>query len=185
MSFDRQPVLSPDRLHLCPLERQDFDGLMAAASDPATWAGHPARDRWKPEVFRPYFDFLLGAGGTMAIRDTGHDGIIGCSRYYTAPDMPDSISIGFTFINPRFWGGAVNLELKRLMLGHAFGSFGEIWFHIDPTNMRSRRATAKLGAVHVYDATLDLGGGPARWMCFRLEQDAWAAARSRTAAESG
>lgn len=38
-----------------------------------------------------------------------------------------------------------------------------VWFHIDPSNIRSRKATAKLGAKHVYDAALNLSGNPASW----------------------
>lgn len=64
-------------------------------------------------------------------------------------------------------------ELKLLMLGHALKRFPAVWFHIDPTNARSQKATAKLGARHVYDAVLDLAGSPAAFMCFRLTRDDW------------
>ncbi len=99
--------------------------------------------------------------------------IIGCSRYYPAPDQPDSISIGFTFLNHAYWGGGVNFELKRLMLDHAFRTFPEVWLHIAPNNIRLQKATAKLGAEHVYDAVLNLSGSPAPSMCFRLSKEAW------------
>ncbi|WP_299846395.1 GNAT family N-acetyltransferase [uncultured Roseovarius sp.] len=184
MAFDAQPVLRSDRLLLRPLEADDYKGLHAAASDPETWAGHPAKNRHESEVFRPYFNFLLRAGGTLGIEDVSAEHIIGCSRYYTAPDMPCSISIGFTFLNHRYWGGAWNFELKKLMLGHAFQSFDEVWFHIDPTNIRSQTATRRLGAEHVYDIGLDLSGVEAPWKCYRLQKAAWesvVAARDRQA----
>src|SRR3712207_9291002 len=73
----------------------------------------------------------------------------------------------------RSWGGGVNFELKRLMLDHAFRTFPEVWLHIAPDNIRSQKATAKLGAEHAYDATLNLSGSPAPYMCFRLSRDAW------------
>lgn len=173
MAFDAQPVLRSNKLDLRPLEEDDFEGLHAAASNPETWAGHPAKDRYQPDVFRPYFDFLLEAGGTLVIIDRAGDRIIGCSRYYTAPDMPSSISIGFTFLDHRYWGGAWNFDLKCLMLGHAFEGFDEVWFHIDPTNIRSQTATKRLGAVHGYDTGLDLSGVEAPWKCYRLTRDAW------------
>jgi hypothetical protein len=172
-AFDLAPELTGETLHLRPLRQDDFEALHAAASDPATWAGHPARNRHERDVFRGYFDFLLAGGGTLAIIDRSRGRIIGCSRYYAPPDRPDEIAIGFTFIDNAYWGGATNFELKRLMLGHAFSSFDTVWFHIDPTNLRSQRATGKLGAVHAYDATLDLSGTPVAWMCFRLDRDAW------------
>lgn len=171
--FDPQPRLECETLLLRPLAAEDRAGLRAAASDPGTWAGHPAKDRWKPEVLDLYFDFLLASGTTLAVVDRTSGTIIGCSRYYVAPDRPDDISIGFTFLDRRFWGGRTNFELKRLMLGHAFVRFATVWFHIDPTNRRSQIATARLGAVHDHDAELDLSGKPARWMCFRLDRAAW------------
>ena len=173
MAFNLQPTLVSETLLLQPLEADDFEGLYAAARDPETWAGHPAKNRFERDVFRSYFDFLSGNGGTLVAVDRSSDQIIGCSRYYAAPDMPGSISIGFTFLKNAYWGGAWNFGMKKLMLGHAFDSFSEVWFHIDPTNIRSQKATAKLGAEHVYDATLALGKDPADWKCYRLTQAAW------------
>ncbi|QIE47563.1 GNAT family N-acetyltransferase [Pseudohalocynthiibacter aestuariivivens] len=151
----------------------DYGGLHAAASDPEIWAQHPSPDRWKPEVYRPYFDSLLASRATLAMRDVAQDRIIGCSRYYTAPDMPGTISIGFTFLARAYWGGAANRAVKGLMLAHAFADFDAVWFHIGPDNIRSQKATMKLGARHVYDATLDMGGGTVPWRCYRLNRDAW------------
>ncbi|MEJ6478026.1 MAG: hypothetical protein QNL92_05030, partial [Octadecabacter sp.] len=93
MGFDAQPKLNGDSLSLRPLAAGDYDGLFNAASAPETWAGHPARDRYQPEVFRPFFDVLLASCATLVVIDTSNGEIIGCSRYYTAPDMPGTISI--------------------------------------------------------------------------------------------
>ena len=173
MSFDAQPVLTGAAYAVRPLVRGDFDALRVAASDPEIWALHPQKDRWKPEVFAPYFDSLMASGATVASVDLARNRVIGCSRYYTAPDMPGTISIGFTFLERAYWGGAANLAIKTLMFEHAFVDFDAVWLHIDPTNLRSQRATAKLGAVHVYDAQMDLGAGFADFMCYRVGRDEW------------
>ncbi|WP_426235329.1 GNAT family N-acetyltransferase [Pararhizobium sp. DWP1-1-3] len=173
-----QPELRGETLLLRPLKPEDFDGLYAAGSDPAVWAGHPARERYKPEVFRQYFDAQMASKSTLVFIDRATGKLIGCSRYYVAPDQPQAVSIGFTFLNNAYWGGATNFEIKRLMLDHAFLSVDDVWFHIDPTNIRSQKATAKLGAVHAYDAVLDISGSPLNWMCFRLTRDAWAEVKS-------
>lgn len=173
-----QPELRGETLLLRPLKPEDFDGLYAAGSDPAVWAGHPARERYKPEVFRQYFDSQMASKSTLVFIDRATGKLIGCSRYYVAPDQPQAVSIGFTFLNNAYWGGATNFEIKRLMLDHAFLSVDDVWFHIDPTNIRSQKATAKLGAVHAYDAVLDISGSPLNWMCFRLTRDAWAKVKS-------
>lgn len=96
------------------------------------------------------------------------DEIIGCSRFYPVPDRPGAIGIGFTFITCQHWGGSANQAIKTLMTDHAFSHVPEVWFHIAPTNIRSQKATAKLGATFEYQATLDLGTGPTDWMCYRL-----------------
>ncbi|WP_210270233.1 GNAT family N-acetyltransferase [Aureimonas sp. ME7] len=171
--FDDQPTLVGPTLDLRPLVSGDLDALHAAASDPLTWAGHPATERYKRENFEPYFRQLVALGGTLAVEDRAAGRIIGCSRYYVAPDQPDAISIGFTFLDRSHWGGATNRELKTLMLTHAFASFDAVWFHIAPSNIRSQKATAKLGARHVYDAVLDLAGTPTPWQCFRLDKAEW------------
>jgi len=173
-NFDAQPELTSIVLLLRPLKREDFDGLFAAAGHPEVWASHPAKDRYKRDVFEKYFEFLLGTGSTLVAIERTSNKIIGCSRYYTAPDQPDSISIGFTFLNNAYWGGSFNFEMKRLMLDHAFKSYPEVWLHIAPDNIRSQKATAKLGAEHVYDTVLNLSGTPSPAMCFRLTKDVWA-----------
>ena len=172
-TMNLRPELSSDTLLLRPLKSDDFDGLYAAGSDPAVWAGHPAKERYKPDVFRQYFDAQMASRSTLVFLDRATGKPIGCSRYYVAPDQPQDISIGFTFLNNAYWGGPTNFEIKRLMLDHAFKSVDDVWFHIDPTNIRSQKATAKLGAVHAYDAVLDISGSPVNWMCFRLTRDAW------------
>ena len=173
--FDTQPTLTSATLTLRALAMTDFDGLYRAASDPETWAGHPASDRHEKAVFEPYFSSLLASRATLAIIDNTSGDIIGCSRYYTAPDRPGTIAIGYTFLDRAYWGGATNFALKTLMHDHAFATFPEIWFHIAPSNIRSQKATAKLGARFFEDAILDLGGGPAPWQVFRLSAADWQA----------
>lgn len=176
MSFDNAPVLTGPRLTLSPLTAADKPGLRTAASDPETWAQHPAHNRWQPEVFDPYFDFLLAAGGTLCAREG--DQIIGCSRFYPVPDQPRDIGIGFTFLARSHWGGRYNGEMKSLMVTHAFAAFDRIWFHIAPDNLRSQIATTRLGAVWDYDAKLDLGPGPSLTKCYVMTPESWEAAHA-------
>jgi N-acetyltransferase len=171
--FNPQPRLFSSALELRPLKPDDLESLYLVASAPEVWEGHPAKDRHQREVFVPYAQSLLDSGTTLVVIDSQTDKVIGCSRYYVSPDQPDSISIGFTFLHHTYWGGATNFELKHLMLSHAFKSFAEVWFHIAPSNIRSQKATAKLGAEHVGDAVLDLSGSATLWMCFRLARETW------------
>ncbi|ABD54037.1 GNAT family N-acetyltransferase [Jannaschia sp. CCS1] len=169
--FELIPLRSAT-LHLRPMVAQDLAALTIAGSDPGIWAGHPSTDRYKPDVFRPYFEALLKAGGTLIAEDANGQAI-GMSRYYASADAPDGIGIGFTFLVRAHWGGQTNFAMKRLMLDHLFATAPEAWFHIAPTNIRSQKATAKLGAARMDNLTLDLGTGRMDWVRMRLTRAAW------------
>ncbi len=180
-AFDPQPSLENHTLRLRPLTSQDREPLYTVARDPLIWAGHPARDRHQRTVFMPYLDMLLATGTTLAIIARATDKLIGCSRYYTAPQDPQGISIGYTFLGRDWWGGATNRALKTLMLDHAFTTVSHVWLHIDPTNIRSQRATAKLGARMISQGPLTLGGKTAEWQSWRIEAADWTRTKARRA----
>jgi RimJ/RimL family protein N-acetyltransferase len=180
--FNAQPSLEGESLSLRPLEAGDLEALYLAASEPKVWAGHPVSDRYRREVFEPYALGLLSSKKALVVVDRAKRRIIGCSSYYVTADQPQSIAIGFTFMHVDYWGGAVNFELKTLMLDHAFQSFPDVWFHIAPTNVRSQNATRKLGAVHMHDAVLDFSGVSTLWMCFRLKSGTWEQVRKERSA---
>jgi len=75
--FNRQPTLTDGTFTLRPLTRADQPPLRAAASDPLIWAGHPATDRHKPEIFDALFKSLLEFGGAMLVL---HGDDVRCAR---------------------------------------------------------------------------------------------------------
>lgn len=172
-NFNFQPTLTDGVFQIRPLVEADREGLFAAANDPKIWAGHPATDRYLRPVFDPYFNSLLGTNKTVVFEDVAQHKIIGCSQFYIAPSPPFAISIGYTFLSRAYWGGPTNLAIKTLMIGHIFETHDETWFHIAPTNIRSQKATAKLGAVFIQDETADLGSGSMPWKSYRLTKVDW------------
>jgi RimJ/RimL family protein N-acetyltransferase len=154
---------------LRPLAAQDFDELLAAASDPLIWAQHPDPGRSTRQGFAPLFDQALKSRGCLVATDAGR--LVGWSRYSNyAPG--EKIEIGYTFLVRSHWGGAANAEMKRLMLRHAFTDVPEVLFSVAERNQRSRRAVEKLGAELV-------GAGDApRWgqihVIYRLTPQIWA-----------
>ncbi|MEM7750083.1 MAG: GNAT family N-acetyltransferase [Pseudomonadota bacterium] len=172
-TFDINPTLDGDRLHLRPLQEGDRGALYAAASDPETWAQHPASNRHEREVFEPYFDYLLSSGGTLVAIAREEGLTIGCSRFYPVPDHPGEFGIGFTFLARSHWGGSWNKEMKSLMVAHALKHFQRVWFHIAPNNQRSQIATTRLGAKFAYDAELQVGLSPAMTKCYTLTKEDW------------
>lgn len=177
--FDCQPRLYGSTLRLKPLANSDFEGMYQAAADPDIWAGHPASDRHKREVFEAYFSALLDKRKALAVLDIDSGKIVGMSSYYTPPDVPGSIAIGFTFLVRAKWGGNANRELKQLMVEHALKAYEIVYFHIAPTNIRSQKATLKLGAVHLYDAELKISAAPALAKCYGLTRAQWHASLER------
>jgi RimJ/RimL family protein N-acetyltransferase len=141
-----QPALSGDLVRISPMQAQDHDALFEVARDPLIWEQHPARDRYKPEVFRVLFDQGLASGGGLVVRDARTDEVIGSTRFYDHRAAERSVANGYTFLARKCWGGTFNREMKHLLLRHAFGYVDRVWFHIGPDNRRSREAIARIGA---------------------------------------
>jgi RimJ/RimL family protein N-acetyltransferase len=146
-TFELQPYLVGELLEVRPLKPEDWENLFAVASDPLIWAQHPARDRYKEEVFREFFREALESGGALVVVDRETQKIIGSSRYFGFDPGKREIEIGWTFLARSYWGGKYNGELKRLMLNHAFQFVESVVFLIGRTNVRSQKALEKIGGV--------------------------------------
>ena len=146
MTFDPQPTLANSTVQLSPLVSEDWNELYAVASDPQIWEGHPAQDRWQEAPFRAFFEGALASGGALTIRAVESGAVLGSSRYNWAGRQPQEVEIGWTFLARGAWGGHVNAEVKRLMIGHALQHFERVLFLVAADNLRSRRAVEKIGA---------------------------------------
>jgi len=147
MTFELQPILKSEILEVRPLRADDWEELYAVASDPLLWEQHPNSDRYKPDVFRKFFDEALASGGAFVVLDRKTGCIIGSSRFACYDLVRSEIEIGWTFLARSHWGGVYNGELKRLMLAHAFKYVDNVLFFIGSTNIRSQRALEKIGGV--------------------------------------
>ena len=65
--------------------------------------------------------------------------------------------------------------MKTLMFDHAFETFPEVWLHIGTDNLRSQKATEKLGAVYMGTEPMDIVGSNGEMMCYRLSRAGWRA----------
>jgi N-acetyltransferase len=147
--FDLQPTLKGSLVELRPLRPDDADALFAVASDPLIWEQHPARDRYKPDVFNTFFRESLASGGALTALDCKDGRIIGSSRFHAYNRQASEVEIGWTFLARSHWGGIYNREMKQLMLRHAFRFVKRVVFLIGPHNVRSQKAIEKLGAIRV------------------------------------
>jgi N-acetyltransferase len=149
MAFDPQPTLKGELLELRPLRADDFPELHAVASDPLIWEQHPNSDRYQETVFREFFQGAIKSGGALVALDRKTGRIIGSSRYSGFAAGGSEVEVGWTFLARSHWGGGYNGEMKRLMLGHAFGVFRSVVLVIGPKNIRSQKAAEKIGAVRI------------------------------------
>ena len=146
-TFDYQPSLRGTLLEVRPLRSDDFAALHAAASDPGIWEQHPVKDRYREEIFRPYFDMLLAAREALVALDRSSGLVVGMSRFHGYDAKRSEVEIGWTFLARSHWGGVYNRELKNLMLRHAFRFVRTVVFLVGRENLRSQRAVEKIGGV--------------------------------------
>lgn len=147
MEFELQPTLRGELIEVRPLKADDFDELFRAASDPLIWEQHPVSTRYQKEVFQKFFASAMESGGAFAVVERASGRIIGSSRYCNLKPQQGEVEIGWTFLERRFWGGAYNRELKRLMIEHALRFLERVVFVVGENNQRSRRALEKIGAT--------------------------------------
>ncbi len=147
--------LQADTLKLLPLENQDFEALFLVASDPLLWEQHPAKDRYKKEVFTELFAGAMASKSAFKIIDS-HTGLLaGSSRYYDFNAEKSQIAIGYTFIARQYWATDFNRKLKEIMLNYAFEHVNTVLFHVGETNFRSQKAVQKLGAIKIGEVATD------------------------------
>ena len=161
MAFDLQPYLRGELIELRPLAPADWDELFAVASDSLIWEQHPEPDRYKEDVFRIFFKEALESGGAFAVIDRKTQQIIGSTRFYGYDPGKSEIEIGWTFLARKYWGGRYNREMKEMMLAHAFKFVENVVFFVGENNIRSQRATEKIGAIKSGTAKKIYGNRPA------------------------
>ncbi|MGZ3901686.1 MAG: GNAT family N-acetyltransferase [Bacteroidia bacterium] len=157
-----QPILENDFVKLIPLQEIDFEELYAIASDPLIWEQHPNKDRWKKEVFQNFFKGAMESKGAFKIIDRKSDDTIGSTRFYKTGKDNSEISIGYTFIARKYWGGKYNPAVKKLMIDHAFKYVDHVLFHIGAVNIRSQKAIERLGAIKITEEEIAYYGEPTK-----------------------
>ena len=171
--LDRQPTLEGELLLLRPMAEADWQALFAVAADRLIWEQHPAHDRWKEPVFRSFFSDAMAQGGALVMIDKASDTIIGSSRFQgLETEDGGSVEIGWTFLARAYWGGTVNLEMKRLMVAHALRSVAECRFAVGAENWRSRKAMEKIGGRLTSRTEMrEMADGESRYVHYVIGKD--------------
>jgi len=106
MPFDFQPTMRVALVELRPLRPGDADDLFVVASDPLIREQHPARDRYKPDVFSAFFREALASRGALTALDCKDGRIIGSSRFHAYNAQTSEAEIGWTFLARSHWAAS-------------------------------------------------------------------------------
>ncbi len=125
-----------------PLGPEHVEGLRAAGADPEVW-------RWMTvATVDEWLERTLAERGRIPFAIL-RDGLpVGSSSYLSLSPEHRRLEIGHTWVAREHWGSGVNVEVKLLLLEHAFERCGalRVEFKTDAANERSRGALAALPA---------------------------------------
>ena len=128
-----RPLMDADVPELCALARSCAPELRWM-STPPTEPGYYGAALAAPDQ-QP---FVIEVGGEVA----------GSTRYGDLRPEHGGLEIGWTWLDPRWYGSGINRRMKLLLLDHAFGPLGmeRVQLKTDHLNVRSQRAIEGLGA---------------------------------------
>lgn len=144
--------LEGELVALEPLEERHREELWEAAQDPRIWewladlgGDRELFDRWMALSLEATGE---GSEGVFAIRRRADGTIVGSSRFMAVRRPDRVVEIGWTWLNPSAWRTGLNLEVKLLLMKHAFERLGcvRVELKTDARNRRSREAMAALPA---------------------------------------
>jgi N-acetyltransferase len=182
LMFDFQPKLDGDLVGMRPMQREDWDALLAVASDPLIWELHPVRCRYQEIVFRQFVEETFADQGGLVALDKDTREIIGFSRYSAQYVEPGEIEIGWTFLARAYWGGAHNRDMKRIMLAHALASYDRALFRVGEDNLRSRGAMEKIGGQLIdRQQSIKIGDRDVNHLFYQIARNRFAACFAQTA----
>lgn len=146
-------TLRGDTVTLRPMSLADLDELTEVGLEPSIWDFTPSRitdrDGMQRYVEEALKDKESGTALPFVTTLTESDKIIGSTRFGNIDVANRRAEIGWTWVVPARQRTNVNTEAKLLMLTHAFETWKclRVEFKTDSTNIKSRNAILRLGAV--------------------------------------
>lgn len=137
---------------LRPLQTNDREALLAAASDGELWklwfTSVPSVDSIDAYLSKAFADRDAGVALPFAVIDNATGELVGSTRFCNADVLNQRVEIGYTWYAKRCQRTAINTESKLLLLTHAFENRAAIAVELRTNwhNHASRQAIARLGA---------------------------------------
>jgi RimJ/RimL family protein N-acetyltransferase len=157
-----------DRYLIRRLETADYSALFKAASDPMIWAQHSEVHRYQEAVFQAYFSKIMGFVPPLIFIDRSTGLVMGSSSFYDYRPEMSRVCLGYTFLETRYWGGSTNLEIKRALIQWALTQVKTVELEISPSNLRSRRAAEKIGAILESQINKQISEGVSQMRCIYI-----------------
>jgi RimJ/RimL family protein N-acetyltransferase len=146
-------ILGGKSITLIPVEEEYLDELLSFSANPVIWEHLPREIYSREELWQWYRqtkeDEANGKAIPFLIQDNQTLEIMGSTRILDLDIINRKAEIGWTWINPKYFGTKINTEAKVLLMNYAFTvlRLNRIQFRADERNIRSRRAILKLGAT--------------------------------------
>ena len=146
------PVLLKGQVvDLISLDQKHFEELGKLALEKRIWEFY-AFDGSNADTFRSILNTALaetekGTQLPFVIFHKTDSRLVGSTRFLDIQLKHKKLEIGTTWMHPDYWGTAVNLECKLLLLSYCFETLQTVRVQLktDENNVRSRRAIEKIG----------------------------------------
>jgi RimJ/RimL family protein N-acetyltransferase len=144
--------LSGELVQLVPLKKKHIEPLVHLGKDERIWTYYSLDgtdgDRLRAALNAGIAAQKSGTQFPFVIFEKNTNAVIGSTRFLEIQQPHRKLEIGWTWLHPDYWGTAINLECKLLLLTFCFETLGtaRVQFRTDENNIRSWKAIEKIGA---------------------------------------
>lgn len=149
--IDPSTSLSGEFVELIPLRKEHFPELERISKDARIWQ-HYIFDGTDSVKFLETLETTIserekGMQFPFVIYSKLDKKIIGSTRFLDIQPVHQKLEIGWTWLQPDYWGSPINLECKLLLLSFCFENLRTLRVQLktDENNLRSRKAIEKIG----------------------------------------
>jgi RimJ/RimL family protein N-acetyltransferase len=153
-NFSQTINLENDRVHMRPLELNDFNFLLPfSENEPDLWFYSLTPANGSHNLKKYIKSALLAKENNKAypfiIFDKRTHKPAGCTRFYEIDEQHNTLSIGYTWYGKEFQRTGLNRNCKKLLLTYAFETLkvDRVEFRADSKNTKSIKAMKEIGCV--------------------------------------
>jgi RimJ/RimL family protein N-acetyltransferase len=149
--FSDRIELHGEQISLVTLNKSHFADLLFLSKEKRIWQYFAVdgsnTNKLKSSLEKALTDKKLAIQYPFVIIFRKQNKIIGSTRFLDVQQEHKKLEIGWTWLHPDYWGTAINLECKLLLLTYCFDILPatRVQLKTDEVNIRSRKAIEKIG----------------------------------------